>query len=127
MQTTTLGRTNLTVSVAGLGSGGHSRLGLRTGGGEDMAVRIVHAAMAEGVNFIDTAQAYGTEDVVGKAVEGRRDQVALSTKVEIIKPGAVRTSEDFISGDVFVANFEESLKRLRTDYVDIVHLHGITT
>jgi aryl-alcohol dehydrogenase-like predicted oxidoreductase len=46
--------------------------------------------------------------------------------VEIIKPGAVRTGDDFISGDVLAANFEESLKRLRTEYVDIVHLHGIT-
>ena len=81
MQTTILCRTNLTVSVAGLGCGGHSRLGLGTGGSEDNAVRIVRAAMDEDVNFIDAAQVYGNEEVVGKAVENRRDQVVLSTKV----------------------------------------------
>jgi aryl-alcohol dehydrogenase-like predicted oxidoreductase len=126
MQTTKLGRTNLTVSVAGLGCGGHSRLGLGTGGSEDSAIRIIHAAMDDGVNFIDTAQNYGTEEVVGKAVENRRDQVVLSTKVRIIKPGARQMGDDYISGDLLAANFETSLKRLRTDYVDILHLHGIT-
>jgi len=126
MQMTTLGRTNLTVSVAGLGCGGHSRLGLGTGGGERQAISIVHAAMDQGVNFIDTAQVYGTEDVVGRAVDGNRDQVMLSTKVQIVKPGAKPTGEDYISADVFVANFDDSLKRLRTDYVDIAHLHGVT-
>jgi len=125
MQTTTLGRTDLTVGVAGLGCGGHSRLGLGTGGSEETAVRIIQTAMDAGVNFIDTAQVYGTENVVGMAAEGRRDQVVLSTKVQIVKPGAAVTGDDCISGEVFVANFEESLKRLRTDYVDILHLHGV--
>ena len=125
MQTTTLGRTDLTVSVAGLGCGGHSRLGLGTGGSEEAAVRIIQTAMDEGVNFIDTAQVYDTETVVGRAVQGRRDQVVLSTKVQIVEPGAAVTSNDCISGDVFAANFEASLTRLGTDYVDILHLHGV--
>jgi len=125
MQMTTLGRTGLNVSVAGLGCGGHSRLGLGTGGSEEAAVRIIQTAMDEGVNFIDTAQVYGTEAVVGRAVQGRRDQVVLSTKVQIVKPGAAVTSNDCISGDGFAANFEDSLTRLGTDYVDILHLHGV--
>ena len=59
---TTLGRTGLEVSVAGLGCGGFSRLGLAKGGTEADAVAVVHAALDAGVNFIDTAAAYGTEE-----------------------------------------------------------------
>ena len=68
MQYTTLGRTGLKVSVAGLGTGGFSRLGLKTGLTEDQSARLIHEAVALGVNFIDTAPSYGTEGVVGKAM-----------------------------------------------------------
>jgi hypothetical protein len=66
MQNTTLGHTKLRVSVAGLGAGGFSRLGLKTGKTEDEAARLVLEGVDLGVNFIDTAAAYGTE--------GRADQ-----------------------------------------------------
>ena len=57
MEYTTLGRTGLKVSVAGLGCGGFSRLGLGTGGSEDDAIAIVHQAIELGVNLFDTAAA----------------------------------------------------------------------
>ena len=64
MQTTTLGRTGLTVSVAGLGCGGHSRLGQTQGASFEHSVDIVRTALDRGVTFIDTAEAYGTEEIV---------------------------------------------------------------
>jgi L-galactose dehydrogenase len=81
MEYTTLGRTGLRVSVAGLGCGGFSRLGLNAGLGEDHAIGIVRQALDYGVNIIDTASVYGTEEVVGKALRGvPRDSVVICTK-----------------------------------------------
>src|ERR1700683_3236882 len=85
MEYLTLGRTGLRVSVAGLGCGGNSRLGLGTGKGEDDAVALVRAAIELGVNFFDTAEAYGTERVLGRALAGvARDSVVVSSKSRIL-------------------------------------------
>ena len=118
MQYTPLGRTGLTVSVAGLGCGGNSRIGLGTLT-EARSIALVHEAMDLGVNFIDTAMIYGTEEIVGKAVRGRRDRVVISTKSYIADAGRP------LSGADVVANLEGSLQRLGTDYVDVFHLHGL--
>src|SRR5437588_10015653 len=81
MEYTTLGRTGLKVSIAGLGCGGFSRLGLGTGGTEAGAIGIIRAALDLGVNLFDTAAAYGTEPVLGKALQGvPRDTVVICTK-----------------------------------------------
>ena len=81
MHYTTLGRTGMKVSVAGLGCGGFSQLGLGTGGGEDNAIAIVRQAIGLGVNLFDTAAAYGTEAVLGKAIRSvPRDSVVICTK-----------------------------------------------
>src|SRR5712671_2400071 len=81
MEYTTLGRTGLKVSVAGLGCGGFSRLGLGTGKSEADAIAIIREALDLGVNLFDTAAAYGTEPVLGKALAGvTRDQVVICTK-----------------------------------------------
>jgi aryl-alcohol dehydrogenase-like predicted oxidoreductase len=69
MEYTTLGKTGLKVSVAGLGCGGFSRLGLSAGKTEDEAVLLVREAVDMGVNLIDTAPIYGTEVIVGKALK----------------------------------------------------------
>src|SRR3954471_16531317 len=83
MQYTTLGKTDLRVSVAGLGTGGFSRLGLKTGKSEDEAARLIHEAVDLGVNFIDTATSYGTEGVVGRALKTiPRDSVVIATKTQ---------------------------------------------
>lgn len=123
--TTRLGRTGLTVSVAGIGCGGHSRVGQGQGKSADYSISVIHQALDEGVNIIDTAAAYRTEEIVGRAIAGRRDQVVISTKVNINAPGAKARGSDFISPAQFTAGVEEGLKRLGTDYVDILHLHGV--
>jgi aryl-alcohol dehydrogenase-like predicted oxidoreductase len=81
MQTVRLGRTGAEVSVAGLGCGGASRLGMARGASAEDAARVVTRALDLGVTFIDTARAYGTEDAVGLGIRGRRDGLFLSTKV----------------------------------------------
>src|ERR1700704_2131023 len=86
MQYTTLGKTGLKVSVAGLGCGGNSRIGLGTGFTEAQSIALVREALDLGVNFLDTAVSYGTEGLIGKAIKGRRrDQVVISTKSHINK------------------------------------------
>jgi len=121
MDYTTLGKTGLKVSVAGLGCGGPSRLGMRGDvGAEDHAVRLIRQALDLGVNFLDTAQNYGTEGVVGKAIAGvARDQVVISTKKTL------PTSDDADPAAAIVQGLEKSLKLLGTDYIDIYHLHGV--
>ena len=120
MDYTTLGATGLKVSVMGLGCGGHSRLGLGTGKTEQDAVEIVRRALDMGINFIDAAEAYGTEVVVGKGLAGTpREQVILSTKVSPRRHDAPATAAD-IKERVYGC-----LERLGTDYVDILHLHGV--
>src|SRR6266511_610268 len=120
MDYVTLGRTGLRVSVLGLGGGGHSRLGQRTGATEDESAAIVRRALALGVTFVDTAEAYGTEAIIGGALSAaRREDVVLSTKKSLRVDGRLITAAELSSG------LDTSLTRLRTDYVDIYHLHGV--
>jgi len=121
MDYTTLGKTGLKVSVAGLGCGGPSRLGMRgDAGAEDHAVRLIKQALDLGVNFLDTAQNYGTEGVVGKAIAGLpRDRVVISSKKTL------PTADDPKPAATIVDGLEKSLKLLGTDYIDIYHLHGV--
>ena len=91
MQHTTLGRTGMQVSVAGLGCGGHSRLGQSYGASEDESIAVIRRALDLGINLVDTAQVYGTESIVGKAIRGRRDEVVLSTKA---LPVHISTNQD---------------------------------
>lgn len=122
MQYTTLGKTGLRVSVAGLGCGGNSRIGLGAGLSEAQSIALVHAALDLGINFIDTAMVYGTEGIVGKAIKGRpRSSVVISTKSHISSfDGSAPPAANTI-----VANLEASLRALDTDYVDLFHLHGL--
>jgi aryl-alcohol dehydrogenase-like predicted oxidoreductase len=122
MQFTTLGRTGLEVSVAGLGCGGNSRIGLGAGLSEAQSIALVREALDLGVNFLDTAIAYETEGIVGKAIKGRpRESVVISTKSHINR---LDGTKPFTAADV-VANLETSLRTLDTDYVDIFHIHGL--
>ena len=125
MQKITLGRTGLEVSVAGLGCGGHSRLGQGTGASVSKSIRLVEAAIDLGITFLDTAQAYGTEEIVARGIGAKRDQVVLSTKAQIVQQGTSPLGDDLISADELKQRVETSLKRLGTDYVDILHLHGV--
>jgi aryl-alcohol dehydrogenase-like predicted oxidoreductase len=122
MQFTTLGGTGLKVGVAGLGCGGNSRIGLGAGLSEAQCIALVREALDLGVNFLDTAIAYETEAIVGKAIKGRpRDSVVISTKSHINRLDGTRP---MTPADV-VANLETSLKTLDTDYVDVFHIHGL--
>jgi len=120
MNYTNLGNTGLKVSVVGLGCGGPSRLGQRAGKGTAHSVRLVRKALDLGVNFLDTAENYGTEEIVGAAIrEVPRDRVVVSTKKIMPEPG------DPDPAGTMRAGVEASLKRLGTDYVDVFHLHGV--
>jgi len=120
MDQTTLGRTGLTVSVAGLGCGGNSRVGLGRGLPREESVRLIRAAVDRGVNFIDTAEAYGTEEIVGEAIRGLdRDTIVVSTKAHADR-GGQRTTPD-----AFARKIDAALKRLGTDHVDVFHVHAV--
>ncbi|MDR3529910.1 MAG: aldo/keto reductase [Rhodopila sp.] len=120
MQYTTLGRTGLKVSVAGLGCGGFSRLGLGTGRSPEHAIGIIRQALDLGVNLIDTAAVYGTEDVVGAALKGvPRDSVVVCTKAS--KPAGDKA----FTVEKVIESLDASLKRLGLDYVDVFQLHAV--
>ena len=120
MDTTTLGRTGLTVSVAGLGCGGFSRLGMSTGGTRDEAVALVRLAIDSGITFIDTAAQYGTEDIVGEALrDAGRSGIVIATKSQISEGGK------FLPVEAIVTSLDASLRRLGIDCVDVFQLHGI--
>jgi aryl-alcohol dehydrogenase-like predicted oxidoreductase len=120
MQYVPLGRTGLTVSAAGLGCGGNSRLGLGRGKSEADAIALVRAALDLGITLIDTAEAYGTEHIVGQALSpSQRDKVTISTKSRILQSGERKSAADV------VASLDASLKHLKTDRVEVFLLHGV--
>ena len=119
MQYTTLGRTNLRVSVAGLGTGGFSRMGLKSGKSEQEAARLIEEAVALGINFIDTAPPYGTEGVVGRALKAiPRDEVVVATKATVNRGGLWPAAR-------VVESLDNSLRLMGTDYVDVFNLHAV--
>ncbi|MEI7873332.1 MAG: aldo/keto reductase [Alphaproteobacteria bacterium] len=118
MEYRSLGKTGLNVSVAGLGCGGNSRLGLGRGASFDDCVAVVRTAVDLGVNFLDTAEAYGTEEIVGAAARSyNRDRLVISTKA--IFRGADDTAE------TVTRRVDAALQRLGLDYVDIFHFHAV--
>lgn len=126
-----LGKTGLKLSEIGIGAWGIGGVMIVDGrpnsyGAADdaEAIRMIHWALDQGINFIDTAPAYGfghSEDLLGQAVRGRRESVILETKV----------GEHHVDGKQawdFSANFvrkalDDSLRRMQTDYVDLYVLH----
>lgn len=120
MEYTVLGKTGLKVSIAGLGTGGFSRLGLKAGKSEDEAARLIHEAVGLGINFIDTAPSYGTEGVVGTALKSiPRQSVVVATKA------FVHRNDEWWTPERVVASLENSLRHMGTDYVDVFNLHGV--
>lgn len=120
MDYVSLGRTGLQVSVLGLGGGGHSRLGRRTGATEAESIALVRRALSLGVTLVDTAESYGTEALIGAALHDvDRHAAVISTKKAAVDHGRPIGAAELRRG------LEESLRRLRTDYVDVFHLHGV--
>jgi aryl-alcohol dehydrogenase-like predicted oxidoreductase len=113
-----LGKTGLKVSVAGLGCGGNSRLGLGRGASAEECMAVVRTAVDLGVNLLDTAEAYGTEEIVGAAARHYdRTKLVISTK-------AVFGSGD--TAETVTRKVEAALRRLGLDYVDIFHFHAVS-
>jgi len=123
MQYRTLGTSNLSVSVVGLGTWamGNDFWGRVD---DDQSVRAIQEAIDNGINLIDTAPAYGAghaEKVVGKAIHGRRDEVVVATKV-----GIIRTEDDFIRNlkpESMEREIDDSLRRLGVDTIDLYQIH----
>lgn len=103
-------------------------LGTMTFGGqvaEEEAIAMTHAALDAGINFIDTANVYQdgrSEEILGKALENRRDNVVLATKVRLTRHPE-RLNSDGLSRRAILREVEGSLRRLRTDYIDVYYLH----
>jgi aryl-alcohol dehydrogenase (NADP+) len=121
MELDTLGKTGITVSRYCLGAMMFGQMGNRD---HDACVRIIHHALDAGINFVDTADVYSmgeSEQIVGTALEGRRDKVVLATKFFAPMgqdPNMLGGSRRWI-----VQAVEQSLKRLRTDYIDLYQIH----
>jgi len=119
METTTLGKTGIEVSRLGLGLAEIRDLSGRDG--TDQAARVLNGALDSGINFLDTAECYGnSEELIGKTVAHRRDEYALATKCG---------HSDGLGGPSWTAStvresIDRSLRRLKTDRVDIIQLHS---
>ncbi|MFC6019412.1 aldo/keto reductase [Plantactinospora solaniradicis] len=116
-----LGGTGIEVSVHCLGTMMFGSVG---NSDHEDSIRIIHAALGQGINFVDTADMYSggeSEEIVGKALRGRRDEVVLATKVHFqMGEGRNRSGN---SRRWILRAVEESLKRLGTDWIDLYQVH----
>lgn len=129
-----MGRTGSKVSAVGMGCwaiGGHFTLDGRNDGWGDVddeqSVAAIHLAIELGANLFDTADAYGTghsEEVLGRALKGRREEVAIATKFGYTYDEAQRALLSMDVGPAYIdwAN-AQSLRRLDTDYIDLYQIH----
>ncbi|MGO4109422.1 aldo/keto reductase [Paenibacillus sp. YAF4_2] len=122
MKQNQLGSSKLLVGEIGLGC-------MSLGTDEQKATALIHEALERGVNLLDTSDLYDSglnEELVGKAIRGRRDQVVLATKVGNRRiPGQEGWAWD-PSKQYILSAVKESLRRLGTDYIDLYQLHGGT-
>jgi aryl-alcohol dehydrogenase-like predicted oxidoreductase len=121
MRYRSLGTTGVKVSPLCLGA---MMFGAMGNPDHDDCVRIIHRALDAGINFIDTADVYSageSEEIVGKALEGRRDTVVLATKLHA--PMGSDPNERGNSRRWIVREVEHSLRRLRTDRIDLYQVH----
>jgi aryl-alcohol dehydrogenase-like predicted oxidoreductase len=121
MQYRTLGRTGIKVSPYALGA-----MMFGAGGNPDHedSIRIIHTALDAGINFVDTADRYSageSEEIVGKALKGRRDDVVLATKVH--GPMGDDPNQRGNSRRWIMTEVENSLRRLQTGHIDLYQIH----
>lgn len=129
MEKRTLGKTTIKVSAVGLGAVKFGRtekvkypVPFQIPSSDDLSA-LIREAKLQGINLIDTAPAYGvSEERIGRLIEGERDEWVISTKFgETFSDG--ESSYNF-SSPMMELSVERSLKRLRTDYIDILFIHA---
>jgi aryl-alcohol dehydrogenase-like predicted oxidoreductase len=121
MRYRTLGRTGIKVSTYALGA---MMFGAVGNPDHDDSIRIIRKALDAGINFIDTADVYSygeSEEIVGKALKGRRDQVVLATKLG--RPMGDDPNQQGASRRWIMTAAENSLRRLQSDYIDLYQIH----
>src|ERR1700761_1034420 len=121
MQYRTLGKTGIKVTPYCLGAMMFGGLGNPD---HDDCIRIIHKALDSGINFIDTADRYSrgeSEEIVGKALKGRRDNIVLATKVH--GPMGEDPNQQGNSRRWIMQAVEASLRRLQTDHIDLYQIH----
>ncbi|MGW2283201.1 aldo/keto reductase [Streptomyces phaeochromogenes] len=121
MQYRTLGRTGVQVSSLALGAMNFGRIGRTT---QDEVTAVVDAALEGGINVIDTADAYSggeSEEMVGKAIAARRDDIVLATKATL--PMGDERNRRGSSRRWLVTSLDNSLRRLGVDHVDLYQIH----
>src|SRR5438128_2250666 len=135
MQYRELGRTGIKVSVVGFGAwaigGATEASGTPLGWGrtsDDESLAAIRRARDLGVNFFDTADSYGfgrSESLLGIVLSRTRQEVVLATKVGVVRGSSGELKKDFSRQHIFYA-VDGSLKRLRTDYIDVYQVHNPT-
>ena len=136
-----LGRSGLTTSVIGLGGGSSGRFGLAKGGTKSDALRLIQSALDLGITYFDGAGlAGGVDEILAEGLGGRRQDVVLSTKVHLGPDPILSRSRLANRASAWMARrlglacsaaairkrVELTLKALRTDRIDLLHLHAVT-